>query len=62
MRSTQLINPPKHLGAEILSHMSELKPSYTYITSDDQCQEQQLLPEYDPTIRRHLEFLMTSLS
>ena len=23
-------------GTEILSHMSELKPSYTYISSDDQ--------------------------
>ena len=47
---------------EILSHMSELKPLYTYISSDDLCLEQQLLPEYDPTIRRRLEFLMTSLS
>ena len=43
-------------GTEILSHMSGLKPSYTYITSDLLL----LPPEYHPKMTRvrHLEFLI----
>ena len=43
-------------GTEILSHMSKLNPSTTYISSDDPYVEYQLLPEYDSNTNEYINW------